>query len=82
MFAFPVSSYFENRHTFNGNIGHFQIAAIQHSIVLPTSAPLTCQRKAIFDKVAGMIKRCADLNANIICLQETWSKLINLVFEN
>lgn len=50
-----------------------QIAAIQHSIVLPTTAPLKCQREAIFEKVAEMIGQCAAVDANIICLPETWS---------
>lgn len=50
-----------------------QIAAIQHSIVLPTTAPLKCQREAIFEKVAEMIGQCAAMDANIIGLPETWS---------
>lgn len=50
------------------------MAAIQHSIVLPTNAPIYEQKSKIFTKVKEMIDKAAELGANIICLPETWSK--------
>jgi beta-ureidopropionase len=51
----------------------FQIAAVQHSIVLPTTEPIIAQRQAIFNKIAKLIEAAAASNVNIICLAETWN---------
>ncbi|RWS21931.1 beta-ureidopropionase-like protein, partial [Leptotrombidium deliense] len=49
------------------------VAIIQHSIVLPTTAAIDEQRKAIHEKVANIVKAAALCNANIICFQECWT---------
>ncbi|VDM68029.1 unnamed protein product [Strongylus vulgaris] len=51
-----------------------RVAAIQFSIVLPTSAPVEEQRKAIHQKVATMIDAAAAAGANIVCMHELWSQ--------
>lgn len=51
-----------------------KVAAIQHSIVLPTNDPILEQKEKIFEKIEKMIKKAATLGANIVCLPETWSK--------
>lgn len=53
---------------------HFQVAAIQHSIVLPTNASIRDQRTMIFSKIEEMIEKAAALGVNIVCLPECWSK--------
>lgn len=50
------------------------VAAIQHSIVRPTTDPILVQRAHIFAKVQEMIEAASELGANIVCLPETWSK--------
>lgn len=52
-----------------------QVAAVQHSIVKPTTDKLTDQRDAIFEKVTKLIQAAAASNVNIICFQEAWSKV-------
>ncbi|XP_058801064.1 beta-ureidopropionase-like [Phymastichus coffea] len=49
-----------------------RVAIVQHSIVLPTTAPLRDQRDAIHKKVAGYVEHAAKCGANIVCLQEGW----------
>lgn len=51
-----------------------RVAAIQHSIVLPTTAELNAQRDALLTKIADLIRAAAASHANIICLAETWSR--------
>lgn len=50
-----------------------RIGVIQNSIVLPTTAPLVDQYKAIEAKVEKLIEAAAGLGANVICLQEAWT---------
>ncbi|KHJ99645.1 hydrolase, carbon-nitrogen family [Oesophagostomum dentatum] len=50
-----------------------RVAAIQFAIVLPTSAPVEEQRKAIHQKVAAMIDAAALAGANIVCMHELWT---------
>lgn len=51
-----------------------KVAAIQHSIVLPTNDPIREQKAKLFEKIEKMIKKAATLGANIVCLSETWSE--------
>lgn len=51
-----------------------RIAAIQHSIVEPTTEKISVQRDALHVKVGSIIKAAAASNVNIICLQEAWSE--------
>ena len=51
-----------------------RVAVIQHSIVLPTSAPIREQRHAIHQKVASMVEAAHLAGANVVCLQEAWSE--------
>lgn len=51
-----------------------KVAAIQHSIVQPTTDPIAVQRAYIFSKVQKMIEAASELGANVVCLPETWSK--------
>ncbi|KAI6194194.1 Beta-ureidopropionase [Aphelenchoides besseyi] len=50
-----------------------RVAAIQNSIVEPTTEPVDVQRNAIHQRVAKMIEAAAEAKANIICLQEAWT---------
>ncbi len=50
-----------------------RIGAIQHSIVLPTTAPVIKQREAIFEKVGQLIYAASLMRCNIVCLQEAWN---------
>ncbi|VDM81536.1 unnamed protein product [Strongylus vulgaris] len=52
--------------------GLVRVACIQNSIVLPTTAPIEEQKKAIHMKVARMIDAAAAAGTNILCLQETF----------
>ncbi|KHJ99650.1 hypothetical protein OESDEN_00367 [Oesophagostomum dentatum] len=49
-----------------------RVACVQNSIVLPTTAPVVDQKKAIHAKVGAMIEAAALAGANIICMQETF----------
>jgi beta-ureidopropionase len=51
-----------------------RVAGIQNSIVEPTDAPVAQQRDAIHKRVAQMIEAAARGGANVICMQEAWSK--------
>lgn len=53
---------------------HMKVAAIQHSIVLPTNEPIGEQRSKIFEKIEKMIENASTLGVNILCLPETWSE--------
>ncbi|RWS28725.1 beta-ureidopropionase-like protein [Leptotrombidium deliense] len=48
------------------------VAIVQHSIVLPTTAAIEKQRKAIYEKIGNIVKAVATCNTNIICFQECW----------
>ncbi|EPY16710.1 beta-ureidopropionase [Strigomonas culicis] len=48
-------------------------AVAQHSIVLPTTAPLNDQYTAIREKVERLIDAAAAMQVNILCLQEAWT---------
>ncbi|WKX93867.1 hypothetical protein Q1695_011269 [Nippostrongylus brasiliensis] len=50
-----------------------RVAAIQFSIVLPTSAPVEEQRRAIHQKAARMVDAAVLAGANIICFHELWT---------
>ncbi|KAK5984219.1 CN hydrolase domain-containing protein, partial [Trichostrongylus colubriformis] len=50
-----------------------RVAAIQFSIVLPTTAPVADQRRAIHLKAAKMIDAAVLAGANIICFHELWT---------
>jgi len=51
-----------------------RVGVIQNQIVLPTTAPLTEQRNAIFQKISKIISLAAEANVNVLCLQEAWRK--------
>lgn len=50
-----------------------RIGVIQNQIVLPTTAPLTAQRDAIYKRIETMIEAAGVCGVNILCLQEAWS---------
>ncbi|CAI5443155.1 unnamed protein product [Caenorhabditis angaria] len=50
-----------------------RVAAIQNSIVLPTTAPINAQRDAIHQRIGEMIEAAAQAGANVIGLQEAWT---------
>lgn len=55
------------------------MAAVQHSIVLPTTDKVSAQRDAIVEKVTNIVEAAAASNVNIICFQEAWSKFENVL---
>lgn len=50
-----------------------RIAAVQNSIVEPTTEKVSVQRDALHGKIGKIIQAAAASNVNIICLQEAWS---------
>lgn len=50
-----------------------RIAAVQNSIVEPTTEKVSVQRDALHAKISNIIRAAAASNVNIICLQEAWS---------
>lgn len=50
-----------------------RVGLIQNSIVLPTTASFSEQRKAIMQKVKCMIEAAGVAGVNIVCLQEAWT---------
>lgn len=50
-----------------------RIAAVQNSIVEPTTEKIAVQRDALHLKIGRIIQAAAASNVNIICLQEAWS---------
>jgi len=50
-----------------------RVAAIQTSIVAPTTAPGSVQRQKIFEKTGKIIDAAALENVNVLCLQELWA---------
>ncbi|KAG4155260.1 hypothetical protein ERO13_D03G101100v2 [Gossypium hirsutum] len=45
---------------------------IKNSIALPTTAPFSDQKKAIFEKLGPIIGAAGTLGVNILCLREAW----------
>lgn len=50
-----------------------KIAVIQNTVVLPTTAPIPDQYKAIEAKIEKLIDAAGGLGANVVCLQEAWT---------
>ena len=46
---------------------------MQNSIVAPTTAPFAEQYAAIEAKVGNIIEAAAELDVNVLCLQEAWT---------
>lgn len=51
-----------------------RIGLVQFHIPLPTTAPVHEQRSALHILAEKYIKMAAEMNVNIICFQEAWSK--------
>ncbi|KAK4401813.1 Beta-ureidopropionase [Sesamum angolense] len=49
-----------------------RVGLIQNSIALPTTAPLSDQKRGIFQKLAPIIEAAGTSGVNILCLQEAW----------
>ncbi|TYI73185.1 hypothetical protein E1A91_D07G113600v1 [Gossypium mustelinum] len=49
-----------------------RVGFIQNSIALPTTAPFSDQKKAIFEKLRPIIDATGASGVNILCLQEAW----------
>ncbi|KAK8658449.1 hypothetical protein V6N13_036655 [Hibiscus sabdariffa] len=49
-----------------------RVGLIQNSIALPTTAPFSDQKKAIFEKLGPIIDAAGASGVNILCLQEAW----------
>ncbi|KAL6052208.1 Beta-ureidopropionase [Balamuthia mandrillaris] len=50
-----------------------RVAAVQNSIVLPTTAPIKEQYEAIENKIRIIIEAAASAGVNVLCLQEAWT---------
>ncbi|KAJ6640019.1 Beta-ureidopropionase [Pseudolycoriella hygida] len=50
-----------------------RIAAVQNSIVKPTTETVAVQRDALHEKISKIIQAAAASNVNILCLQEAWT---------
>ena len=53
-----------------------RVAILQNHSVLPTTAPINDQRNAILKRVGEMIEIAAGAGANVVCMQETFSKFV------
>lgn len=51
-----------------------RVAMIQNTIAAPTSRPIQEQRDALYQKITNYIEHAIACKANIICLQEIWSR--------
>ncbi|KAB1997344.1 hypothetical protein ES319_D12G018400v1 [Gossypium barbadense] len=49
-----------------------RVGLIQNCIALPTTAPFSDQKKAIFEKLGPIIDAAGASGVNILCLQEAW----------
>ncbi|GMN58379.1 hypothetical protein TIFTF001_027483 [Ficus carica] len=49
-----------------------RVGLIQNSIVLPTTAPFSDQKTAIFQKIKPIIDAAGASGVNVLCLQEAW----------
>ena len=47
---------------------------LQNRIVLPTTAPVSEQRDALFRRVGEMVEAAGRSGVNVLCLQEAWSE--------
>jgi len=54
------------------------IALIQNQIVLPTDAPIVDQITALHARVGSIIENAGKSGAHVVCLQEAWSKHLNI----
>lgn len=52
-----------------------KVGAIQNSIAVSTTAPVSTQRDAIFKKIGKIIDAAGEDGVNVLCLQEAWSTL-------
>jgi len=50
-----------------------RVGAIQNKIVLPTTAPVSEQRDALFRRVGEMVEAAGRSGVNVLCLQEAWT---------
>lgn len=57
-----------------------RVAAIQHSIVKPTTDKISVQRDAIIEKVTKIVEAAAASGVNVLCFQEAWSKSKSATF--
>lgn len=53
-----------------------RVGLIQNSIALPTTAPFSDQKKAIFDRVKPIIDAAGASGVNLLCLQVLELELI------
>ena len=53
---------------------HLSIIIVQNKIVLPTTAPVSEQRDALFRRVGEMVEAAGRSGVNVLCLQEAWSE--------
>ncbi|XP_027159942.1 beta-ureidopropionase [Coffea eugenioides] len=49
-----------------------RVGLVQNGITLPTTAPFSDQKRAIFQKLTPIIEAAGASGVNIICLQEAW----------
>ena len=62
--------------TFNlhKEVCHLSTIVLQNKIVLPTTAPVSEQRDALFRRVGEMVEAAGRSGVNVLCLQEAWSE--------
>lgn len=53
-----------------------KVGAIQNSIAVATTAAISEQRDAIFEKIGKLIDAAGEDGVNVLCLQEAWSRLL------
>jgi beta-ureidopropionase len=51
------------------------VAVIQNAVVLEPSAPVHDQIRALHLRIRTMVEAAAHCSVNVICFQETWSKM-------
>ena len=49
------------------------MAVVQNAIVLPTTAPIAEQIRALHARIQLIVQAAAHSGVNVICFQETWS---------
>ena len=55
-----------------------RVGAIQNSIAVPTTEPVSVQIKAIYEKIGKIIDGAALAGVNVLCLQEAWSEMTKI----
>ncbi|XP_023221411.1 beta-ureidopropionase-like [Centruroides sculpturatus] len=50
-----------------------RVGVVQNSIVLPTTALISEQRSAIFNRIEDIVEAAALCGVNVICFQEAWT---------